>query len=319
MTLRDGSRPKGDHEPPIHGFHLAPDEHRLLRGKPPAQALRWVESVIGSGARVRSARALPGGTSSAVHALIVVSASGQQHRVVLRRFVRPDLLVTEPYLAKREATALSVLAGWSLPLPRLLGADVDGAIVGVPAVLMTQLPGRIEWRPRDLEAFLRRLAELLPLIHAVAASESTTIPLYEPYELEMRRPPRWVSQPDVWWQAIAVHSGPPPVIERFFIHRDYHPGNVLWSRGRVTGIVDWMNASIGSPEADVGHCRGNLASQFGQEAADRFLAIYQELTGRRDYHPYWDIVATIGGMDESLDNEPDLKDEQFLANAVSRL
>lgn len=51
------------------------------------------------------------------------------------------------------------------------------------------------------------------------------------------------------------------------------------------------HASIGSPYADVGRCRVNLAHQFGQDAADRFLAIYQDRTGRQDYHPYWDIVA----------------------------
>jgi aminoglycoside phosphotransferase (APT) family kinase protein len=123
----------------------------------------------------------------------------------------------------------------------------------------------------------------------------------------------------VWWTAIEVFEGPPPVVERCFIHRDYHPGNVLWSRGRVTGIVDWGHASIGSPYADVGHCRVNLAYQVGQEAAHRFLAHYQDLTGRRGYHPYWDIVAAIGGMDESVDEAPNPRDERFLANAVAQL
>jgi len=46
---------------------------------------------------------------------------------------------------------------------------------------------------------------------------------------------------------------------------------------------------------------------------------FEELTGRREYHPYWDIVAAIGGMDESLDDEPNPSDERFLARAVARL
>ncbi|MBV9281762.1 MAG: phosphotransferase [Chloroflexi bacterium] len=319
MTSHDGSGAGIHDAPPLHGFHLPPGDHRLLRGRPPARALRWVEDALGPGARVRSVRALPGGISSAVHALAVEDGAGRPHRVVLRRFVRPNLLITEPYLADREATALAFLEGAPLPTPRLLAADPDGEATGVPAVLMTRLPGRIEWRPRDLEAFLRRLAEPLPVMHALAVPPDTPIPAYEPYELEMRRPPRWSSQPDTWWRAMDVHGGPPPVARRHFIHRDYHPGNVLWSRGRVTGIVDWMNASIGSPEADVGHCRMNLASQLGQPAADRFLAIYEELTGRRGYHPYWDIVAAVGGMDESWDEEPNPAREGFIARAVARL
>jgi hypothetical protein len=141
----------------------------------------------------------------------------------------------------------------------------------------------------------------------------------QPGLTEVRRPARWATDPEVWWKAIEVFEGPPPVVERCFIHRDYHPGNVLCSRGKVTGVVDWGHASIGSPSADVGHCRVNLAYQFGQEAADRFLALYEDLTGRREYHPYWDIVAAMGGMDESLDDEPNLHDERLLAKAVAQL
>jgi len=43
------------------------------------------------------------------------------------------------------------------------------------------------------------------------------------------------------------------------------------------------------------------------------LAHYQDRTERRDYHPYWDIGAALGGMDESLD------DERFLTHAVAQL
>ena len=31
------------------------------------------------------------------------------------------------------------------------------------------------------------------------------------------------------------------------IHRDYHPLNTLWSRGRITGIVDWASGCAGDP------------------------------------------------------------------------
>ena len=105
-----------------------------------------------------------------------------------------------------------------------------------------------------------------------------------------------------------------------FVHRDYHPGNVLWEAGRLSGIVDWVNASVGSPWADVGHCRVNIASELGPRAADRFLDLYRAVSGRvDDYHPYWDISAAIGGLDEDADGQPSPADEQFLAAAVARL
>ena len=36
------------------------------------------------------------------------------------------------------------------------------------------------------------------------------------------------------------------------MHGDYQPGNVLYESGRLTGIIDWELASIGSPLLDVG-------------------------------------------------------------------
>ena len=241
------------------------------------------------------------------------------HRVVLRRFVREDWLAEEPDLAIREAAALELLAGSPVVAPRLVAVDPTGQEAGVPAVLMTRLPGRIEWNPKDMKPFLRRLAEPLPVIHAMPIPRNSPIPAYQPYELVIRRPPSWASQPAMWERAIEIFDGPAPASDPVFVHRDYHPGNVLWLRGRVSGIVDWVAANIGPPEVAVAHCRVNLAYQFGLESADRFLSIYQEITGRTGYHPYWDIVEAMGGMDETIDEHPNPSDEEFLGRAVSEL
>lgn len=159
------------------------------------------------------------------------------------------------------------VAGSSLPALSLLATGLEAEFADAPALLMTRVPGHIDWQPRDLGPYLVWLVEPLPMIHAFPVPEDCAIPPYDPYELEMRRPPRWASDPDMWWKAIEVFEGPPPVVEPCFIHRNYHPGNVLWSRGKVTGIVDWGHSRIGSPYADVGHCRVNLAYQFEQDAA----------------------------------------------------
>ena len=62
------------------------------------------------------------------------------------------------------------------------------------------------------------------------------------------------------------------------MHRDFHPGNVLWPHGRAS-VVDWANACRGPWGCDVAHCRDNLIRIDGQGAADRFLAEYRSLTG----------------------------------------
>jgi aminoglycoside phosphotransferase (APT) family kinase protein len=305
---------------PPHGFDLSPAEARLLRGPVPAPALRWVADAVGPGARVRDVHPLEGGTSSAVHAVRVESPAGRDHRLVLRRFVRADWLAEEPDLADREATAMALVADATVPAPRLVAVDPHGDAAGVPAVLMTRLLGRIDWAPPDLDRFLRALAETLPAIHAVGAPAGVALPAYAPYPMEIHRPPAWASRPEAWRRGFDVLEGPPPSSERILIHRDYHPGNVLWHRDEVSGVVDWVNTSLGSPWADVGHCRVNLAEPFGQAAAERFLDLYRAASGRRDaYHPYWDIAAVLGGLDESWDTEPSPADEAFLNDAVAAL
>jgi aminoglycoside phosphotransferase (APT) family kinase protein len=307
MTPASDAGPPADELARLHGYELTPEERRLLRGPVPPRALAWCEEVTGD--RVVQARALEGGMSSAVHALDLADSRA----LVLRRFVREEWLAEEPDVPRREAAALELLRERPLPTPRLVASDPTGAAAGDPAVLMTRLPGAIEWAPTDMERFLRGLADLLPPIRATPVGPG--LPDYEPYALESHAPPPWTSRPEVWERGFTVFDEPPPSEERRFIHRDFHPGNVLWVDGAVTGVVDWASTSIGSPSADIGHCRVNLAGVFGLEVADRFLA----LCGVLDYHPYWDIVAALGGFDAETLARWTPAEEEFLARAVARL
>jgi aminoglycoside phosphotransferase (APT) family kinase protein len=290
----------------LHGYDLTPEDRVLLRSDPPAAALRWCEAVTGG--RVAGFRALDGGTSSAVHAVDLVDGRA----LVLRRFVRVEWLEQEPDVPAREAAALVALRACALPTPGLVGADPDGLAFGDPAILMTRLPGAIEWRPRELDGFLRRLAALLPAIHATPVPGSGLGP-YRLWLPEASSPPAWSARPAMWERAFATFSEPPPSGPSVFLHRDFHPGNVLWDGGEVSGVVDWPNACVGVPESDIGYCRNNLARALGLEAADRFLA----LCGVEDYDPYWDIVAAVGGFDDEVLARWSPVEEEFLARAVA--
>ena len=65
----------------------------------------------------------------------------------------------------------------------------------------------------------------------------------------------WASRPDLWEEALAIGSQPEKPYKRCFIHGDYQHFNLLWSRGRLSGIVDWGGGGPGHPDIDVGHCR----------------------------------------------------------------
>jgi aminoglycoside phosphotransferase (APT) family kinase protein len=205
-----------------------------------------------------------------------------------------------------------------VPAPQLIAVDPTGERAGVPAVLMSTLSGRVDWAPTDVDRWIDGLVDVLPVIHSTPVPDNRRLRPYRPYELgKPLAPPPWTEHPKAWERAIEVYEGPPPTDEKSFIHRDYHPGNVLWSRHRVSGVVDWANASVGAPEADVGHCRANLAGYLDQSVADRFLARYEAVTGRTGYHPYWDIAVVVVPPEACPEPDPGLDD--FLARAVAQL
>jgi len=107
-----------------------------------------------------------------------------------------------------------------------------------PAVLMSRLPGRVDWWPSDAERWLRRLAWLLPRIHAAPLPPVGVLRPFAPYPQASYRPPGWARYPRMWERAAEISHGPPPGLPAVLLHRDFHPGNVLWRRGTVTGVVD---------------------------------------------------------------------------------
>ena len=199
-----------------------------------------------------------------------------------------------------------------------MAVDPTGEHAGAPAVLMTRLDGEVVWRPASLDPFLEGLAALLPAVHATPLAADVALPDYAPYELRLTRAPATVASPRAWRAAVALFHDPPPAAERRLIHRDYHPGNVLWRDGAVTGVVDWACASVGSPDADVGHCRMNLAGSLGLAAADRFLDAHRACADRGPYDPYWDVAAALGGFEDGDVATWTRLDAAFLEAAVAR-
>ena len=307
--------PSGD---PAHGFHDDQATRRLLRSRPPRAALAWAGAALGG--TVTAARPLRGGSAAATHLVTVWRAGGSVERAVLRRYVRPELNRQEPDIAAREGLALRFVAHLDVPTPRLLALDPTGAAAGVPSLLMTRLPGRVEWSPRDLDGWLRRLAALLPPIHAAVPPAGGIRP-FAGYRQGSYRPPAWARRPAVWARAAELFHRPAPDGPAVFIHRDFHPGNVLWRRGSVSGVVDWASASVGPAWVDVGNCRGNLFG-YGLEVADRFTRAWERESGQR-YHPWADVVMTIGSLDDLRDDPPPAAErlvvEEALARAVAEL
>ncbi|HEU5158891.1 MAG TPA: aminoglycoside phosphotransferase family protein [Streptosporangiaceae bacterium] len=292
---------------------------------PTAATLRWIVGCLGPGSRVRQIRPLPGGVSHVNHALLVETRSGIVHRLVLRRWARPGPTIADlEFPPEREIAALALLARCEVTTPALVAADPSGAYCDAPALLITRLVGHPPRPgPDDLPEHLIQLAAALLSIHAV--SGATTMPPYAPHnQLHVRVPPRHALRPALWAQAFEVGAGPAPADgESRFIHRDYHPGNTLWSYGRLSGVVDWSTASYGPPAVDVADMRWQLAVRYGTEIADGFLTAVHQVCGDHEHDPYWDVRAVLDLLPEHGDwtiSEPHIPLlEDHLARALSRL
>ena len=263
-----------------------------------------------------SARALRGGMSSAVH-LLTVQDGGHRRQAVLRRYVRPETRANEPDIAEREARALHAAGDADVPTPALLAVDPAGTWAGVPAVLMSRLPGRVDWWPSDTGRWLRRLAGVLPTIHAAPLPPAGLIAPFTACPQASYQPPCWARYPRVWERAAEISQGPAPALPQVLVHGDFHPGNVLWRRGRVSGVVDWQAARTGPAVIDVAHCRVNLLA-LGADAAERFTAWWQQASGDT-YNPWADVVIIIGFLDDLRDDwgSERLLIEDMLARAVA--
>jgi aminoglycoside phosphotransferase (APT) family kinase protein len=261
---------------------------RIPHLRPPAEALAWVEQTLGSGARVVGWRQMTGGIASCVHRL-TVEHNGRRESFVLRRWM-PDgdhrEYVTGAVAS--EAAILTALERSDLPAPRLIGSTTDAAHGG-PAVLMTRVPGQVHLMPRDREHWLRQMACMLPRIHALDIDAG-------PFQswLDCGRLSKLSdeSRPDIWSSAIALVAEERQPTHTCFIHRDYQHFNLLWSREELTGVIDWVQASSGPPDIDVGHCRLNLTLLFSGDVADRFRQMYEAEAGRK-VDPWWDLQALM--------------------------
>ena len=231
-----------------------------------------------------------GGITSSIHRLAIETRSGARTQVVLRQWTPSgwDTTADAPQFVERECHVLRGLEPTDIPAPRVLAVDPNGESTGVPALLMTRVPGRMDLTPTDPKAWLRQIAGMAVRIHELDVDA-------EPYSWKQREVPvpSWASRPADWRAAADLVRGPAPVHEARFTHGDYQHFNFLWRRGHLTGVVDWTGACRGPADLDVGHCRLNLAVLYSAELAADFLAAYEAGAGRR-VDPYWDIrCATV--------------------------
>ncbi|MER7931582.1 MULTISPECIES: aminoglycoside phosphotransferase family protein [unclassified Streptomyces] len=258
-------------------------EHDEAAGVRP-RTLAWVNRRLEAGERIVGTEVLHGGITAEIRRLTVGTRDGGTRYLVLRTFADPAFAAHAEGMLRREARALAVLAGTGVPAPGPVAADPAGTHCEFPSLLMTHLAGRTVLDDVGLEARLPPLARQLVAVHALRPAERP--PVFEPWTTADA-----VVAPDgadaaAWAAATAVIRRPAPSYEGRFLHRDFHPGNVLFdvtSPGpdapRITGVVDWVETSWGPADLDVAHCSTNLALLHGPAWGLRFAELYEEAGG----------------------------------------
>jgi aminoglycoside phosphotransferase (APT) family kinase protein len=252
-----------------------------------ARAARWLTEVLGPGcAPVGS---LSFGISSELE---LVEADGA--RFVLRRYTDGERVAHEPGLVDDEVRALEAardVLGDVVPKP--VAWDPSGADAGVPALLMTYLRGTAHIHGLDPV----RLAEPLTRLHA--APLPSGLPAYRSWlRAADVRVPEWSARPEAWARLVERTTAPEPPGAVRFLHRDFHPGNLLWQEGQLSGIVDWANACQGPRGVDLAHTRCNLALVDGVEAAEQFLLEYVRANPSYRHDPWWDGAELFTWVDD---------------------
>jgi aminoglycoside phosphotransferase (APT) family kinase protein len=204
--------------------------------------------------------------------------------------------------AQREATVMRWLHDMEVRVPRthVVESGPDGDIL-----LERRLPGAIWFDidrsfPRAVAAYIDEYARVLAYIHSLEV----------PYTVKRVVPHVTLSsvlQTVRGWAEHAQDSNLLNTIDRFathvadaqelepcLLHGDYHFANVLLHEGQIGGILDWEFAAYGDPHWDVVAAYQLLVEFEAASAAERFLNVYLEESGRIfEGPPLWHVAIQL--------------------------
>jgi aminoglycoside phosphotransferase (APT) family kinase protein len=253
----------------------------------------WIEERH-PGARLTRTWPLTGGVSAVMIGFEAADADERSWRYILRFPGKYDGQASAEG-ARKEYATLSWLAERGVAAPRPFLLDAEGARFGDPAIVLDFTEGAPDWDPRDPAAYAEAMADTLAQLHTLRGAEGIA-------ELRRRTPERilgWLRDATFELEADKLYAKrlegiPRQVNESVLLHGDYWPGNVLWRDGRLVAVIDWEEAGVGDPLADLAVTRLDMLWILDEAAMERFTAHYLSLTGiDATALPYWDLFAAL--------------------------
>jgi aminoglycoside phosphotransferase (APT) family kinase protein len=239
------------------------------------------------GGSVHRSWPLTGGVSAQVTALEIACSDGRLRRCVVR----------QPGATNRQIQARRVLAEFhlletlskaGLTVPEPLAVDADGSYLVTTFIESEPLDAGV-----DFCGAARTMATQLTRIHQLDISQLASL-----------QPHAGFSQPGPFSDESLEESRirtaleriwPPSMNPSVLLHGDCWPGNVLWKQDAIVAIIDWEDAALGDPLADMANTRLEILWAWGLEALHAFTTTYQKLNPQLNYRalPVWDLVAAL--------------------------
>lgn len=242
---------------------------------------------------------LKGGVSAQVMALEIRRSDGQTKKMIVRQHGDADLK-QNLHIAADEFKLLQILetAGLAVPTPYYL--DQSGEIFSTPYLVIEYIEGKPEFVPSDLTDLILQLATHLFRIHNIDCSH---IDLSFLPEQQKRVTEKLVQRPTELDESLdeerireALESvWPLPQHNKsVLLHGDFWPGNTLWRDSQLVAVIDWEDAKLGDPLADLAISRLEILWAFGTEAMRSFTHQYNSMaTIDLTNLPYWDLYAAL--------------------------
>lgn len=243
--------------------------------------------------------ALVGGVSAQVTALEVARADGAAEKWIVRLHGAGDL-ADNPQIARDEFRLLNVLQGAGIPAPQPYFVEEAGEIFSTPCIVVEYLEGTTEIPPESVPDAVKQAADFLARLHQLDVSAHDLAFLPDRTALtaaKLRTPPtrldESIGEGDI--RAALVATGmPEQVNQTALLHGDFWVGNMIWREKQLVGVIDWEDAALCDPLADLGYSRLEILWTFGAESMRQFTADYLAANPIDAAHlPFWDLVAAL--------------------------
>ena len=260
-------------------------------------------AALEPGGQLVEARELTGGVSANVFGLCIATPAGTTRRVVFRQHRSADFKGHAGGVTAKEFAVLAALheKGFAVPEPYLLD---DSGMVTAPYLVTEWIDGSTDVAADDLPGALEQMAQFLARLH------SSEVDTPAPSGLEPIEDPRSAVVPflpptetgDRLRAALAGGGFASEPNRSVLLHGDYWPGNVMWKDGRLVAVIDWEDASLGDPLADLATARVELLCQYGPDAMEsfttRYLALLQDMARSvaLDALPLWEVYVAASAL-----------------------